>query len=85
MLLNSANPRYPAYSVVFTPKFEREFLNSPRTIPPFGLRMKPHIQAAGINTTLIAEQTVSKKPKVAFRKTGHQSCPLLILEKHHYS
>ena len=63
-----ANPCNPAYSVVFTPKFEREFLNSPRTIPPFGLRMKPHIQAAGINTILIAEQTVSKTPKWRLEK-----------------
>ena len=63
-----ANPCNPAYSVVFTPKFEREFLNSPRTIPPFGLRMKPHIQAAGINTILIAEQTVSETPKWRLEK-----------------
>ena len=63
-----ANPRNPAYNVVFTPKFEQEFLNSLRTIPPFGLRIKPHIQAAGINTILIAEQTVSKNPKWRLEK-----------------
>ena len=48
-----ANPRNHAYGVVFTHKFEQEFLNSPRTILTFGLRMKPHIQAAGINTIFI--------------------------------
>ena len=32
-----ANPQNPAYCLVFTPKFEQEFLNSPRIIPSLGL------------------------------------------------
>ena len=58
-----ANPRNPAHDIVSRPQFEQEFANMPSTIPTFGIRMKPHVQAAGINTLLIAEQTVSNTPK----------------------
>ena len=66
-----ANPRNPAYCLVFTPKFEQEFLNSPRT---------PRIQTYGLRTSypsnrnqyyLHCRANSVKKPQVAFRKTGH--------------
>jgi kelch-like protein 2/3 len=39
----------PAYECVLAPKYTKEFEKSPSCIPPFGIRIRPHAEKAGIN------------------------------------
>ena len=44
-----SDPSNPCYSGVFKPKFSEKFKNKPKEIPPLGLRIAPHLEAAGID------------------------------------
>ena len=52
--LNS-NPSNPAFDCVFSPPYEAKFLKKPNAIPPFGIRIKPHLSKANIDLSLISD------------------------------
>lgn len=51
----AASPTNPAYHAVFQPNLMHLYEAKPNAIPTLGLRMKPYLTAAGIDTTMIAE------------------------------
>lgn len=48
-------PDNPAYSCVLDPPFEEKFEKKPSEIPPFGIRMKKHLDSANINTDIVSD------------------------------
>ena len=83
-----AHPDNPAYSCVFNPPYEQIFEKHVNKIPPFGIRIKPHLQALNIDLETIASVEVPKcppwelpKPKRIFDLRKHKKAdtyPLII-------
>ena len=57
-----SNPDNPAYNCVFHPKHVADFENNPSAIPPLSLRVDPHLQAAGVDLSLIEETVLPSTP-----------------------
>ena len=58
----SACSENPAYNCVFHPDYVTQFETKPNAIRPMGLRMKPHLEASDIDTTVVARSEVSPLP-----------------------
>ena len=50
-----STPSNPAYNSVFYPEFEQKFLRNTKTIAPFGIRMKEHLEELGIPLDIVSE------------------------------
>ena len=57
-----SNPDNPAYKCVFEPSLEEEFTNNEKETPPLSLRVRPHLEAAGIDLKLIEETLIPTSP-----------------------
>ena len=55
-------PDNPAYKCVFEPNFEEEFANNENEIPPLSLRVRPHLEAAGIDLKQVEESLIPTSP-----------------------
>ena len=86
-----AHPDNPAYSCVFNPQYEHIFEKHVNKIPPFGIRIKPHLQALNIDLDTIASVEVPKcppwelpKPKFIFDLRKHKKTDTnpLIIQQH---
>ena len=49
-------PSNPAYDCVFHPKFSTVYSDNPNVIPPFGLRMIPHVENVPLNLKVISDK-----------------------------
>ena len=83
----AANPRYSAYDSVFHPKYERFYTNKSSAIKPLGLRIKPLLQEAHIDTKRIQFIIFSDSLSVlkSLKNLNHSN-PLIqqILRKYFY-
>ena len=59
--LNS-NPFNPTHKVVFKPQYKVLFQRKPNAIPPFGIRMQPHVENLNIDTEAIADFKIPHIP-----------------------
>ena len=50
-----SEPNNPAYDCVINPKFENKYNENPNCIPPFGIRLLPHVNDADIDTDIISD------------------------------
>ena len=57
-----SNPSSPAFKCVFRPTCEEQYSKKPKVVPPFGIRIKPHLAEANIDLDLIAEHKLSEEP-----------------------
>ena len=56
------NPLNPAHKVVFNPQYKRLFERKPNAIPPFGIRLEPHITSLNVDLDSIAEYKIPEIP-----------------------
>ena len=56
------NPLIPAHKVVFNPQYKRLFERKPNAIPPFGIRLEPHITILNVDLDSIAEYEIPEIP-----------------------
>ena len=56
------NPLNPAHKVVFNPQYKRLFERKPNAIPPFGIRLEPHITNLNVDLDSIAEYKIPEIP-----------------------
>ena len=67
-----SEPVNPAYDCVFDPKNVKKFEDNPKTIPPLGIRIRPHLKEAGIDLGIICDESkFPDDPPWTF------SCPLV--------
>ena len=57
-----AYPSNPAHNCVFKPLYTTNYEKQPNTIQPFGLRIKPHLEASNVHLDEIACIKTPKKP-----------------------
>ena len=57
-----AYPSNPAYDCVFNPFYEHIFEKHQNKIPPFGIRIKSHLQALNVDLNTVAPVEISKAP-----------------------
>lgn len=77
----ASNPSNPVFDCTFNPQYEDLFQAKPKTIPTFGIRMKPFLLSMGLTHTSIAAIQLPKtppwllhKPTVLFNlHTGNKS------------
>ncbi len=50
-----STPKNPAFSCVVRPRFRHLYADKPSAIKPLGLRIKPHLEAAHIDLSLISQ------------------------------
>ena len=50
-----SEPENPAYDDVFNPQFEKKFEDSPHSLPPLGLRIRPHFKEADVNIGVVSD------------------------------
>ena len=50
-----SEPINPAYDCVIHPKFQEKYDTNPNCIPPFGIRVLPHLEDADIDTEIISD------------------------------
>lgn len=74
----AANPKNPAFNCVFEPKNKIVYGNSPSAIKPLGLRIKPLLVEAKIDTTIIQEN------KLLNKEPWTLTTPNIILDLHLY-
>ena len=56
------NPLNPAHKVVFNPQYKPLFDRKPNAIPPFGIRLEPHITNLNVDLDSIAEYKIPEIP-----------------------
>ena len=56
------NKDNPTHKIVFQPQLESAFISKPSSILPFGLRIRPHLQAADINIVTLHDIKLPKLP-----------------------
>ena len=56
------NPLNPAHKVVFNPQYKRLFERKPNAIPPFDIRLEPHITSLNVDLDSIAEYEIPEIP-----------------------
>ena len=87
-----AYPDNPAYSCVFNPPYENVFEKHVNKIPPFGIRIKPHLEAFDLNLEIVAPVEVPNcppwellKPKLIFDLRKHKKADTnpLIIQQHY--
>ena len=72
----AANPKNPAHSCVFNPKYERFYNNTPSAIKPLGLRIQPLLEQTNINIKNVQPFPLPSKEPWA------QNPPKVILDLH---
>ena len=72
----AANPKNPAHSCVFNPKYERFYNNTPSAIKPLGLRIQPLLEQTNINIKNVQPFSLPSKEPWA------QNPPKVILDLH---
>ena len=72
----AANPKNPAHSCVFNPKYERFYNNTPSAIKPLGLRILPLLEQTNINIKNVQPFSLPSKEPWA------QNPPKVILDLH---
>ena len=55
-------PDNPAYNCIFNPNFVEDFENNTKVIPPLSLRVRPHLEAAGIDLDQIEKTCLPSFP-----------------------
>ena len=70
----SASSSNPAYDCVFHPDFQDIYYLKPNAIRPLGLRMKPHLEFADIDSSVIARSEIPPIPPWTIR------APTVILD-----
>jgi len=74
-----SSPTNPAYTYVFSNKFEDYYINHPSLIPPFGTRILPHFEASNVPKDSIITAYITKTPPWLLRH------PSIIYKLHQYS
>ena len=57
-----SNPDNPAFKPVFEPRYEAIFADKPNSIPTLGIRIKPSLEATGIDLYNIANHVLPEYP-----------------------
>ena len=85
-----SNPENPTHQLAFNPKFVALYRARPTTIPTFGIRMKSHLENAGIQLEYIANYKISNtppwqltKPKIitSLAQTPKQDTPSVLFKQ----
>ena len=88
-----AYPSNPAYDCVFNPLYQDIYQKHENKIPPFGIRIKPHIDACDINLDTIIPSAIPKcppwelpKPVFIFDLRQHKKSTTnpLIIQQHFF-
>ena len=72
----AANPKNPAHTCVFNPKYERFYNNTPSAIKPLGLRIQPLLEQTNISIKNVQPFSLPSKEPWA------QNPPKVILDLH---
>ena len=57
-----SSPSNPAFECVFRPENENKYLKNAKVIPPLGIRMKEHLESAGIPLDQISDEDIYDIP-----------------------